>query len=392
MYIGVIPLKFRAALIAIFIAAVLLYAPIYGNNVIDTDYVFAPANVGDIYGFENDSAVMSYALSSLLMDADSGRVLYAKNAQAMLPMASTTKIMTAVIILETLDMESEITITKESVGIEGSSIYLIEGEKLTVSELLYGLLLRSGNDAANALAIACAGSIENFAEMMNRKAAELGLTHTHYANPSGLPAENHYTTAYDLAVLSSYAIKNNEFVKITSTLKATITGNSRYLVNRNNLLRYYEGIIGVKTGYTPAAGWCLSSAAVRDGVTLVAVTLNDSNTWKDHAAMLDYGFEFLESVTALQAGQITTDINVAGGKTDFITAVNQSPFICSVPKGADIKVTVSSKKIIYAPIAAGDIVGEAIIYANGVRVGSIPLVAVQSVDYKKLNFFERFFN
>ncbi|MDD4125220.1 MAG: D-alanyl-D-alanine carboxypeptidase [Eubacteriales bacterium] len=381
-------MKFQVVIFAVFIAAVLLLAPVYGNGVADAEYVFAAAN--DIYGFENDSAVKTSAQSALLMDADSGRVLYAKNENTILPMASTTKIMTAVIILETLDMNSEIKVTKESVGIEGSSIYLMEGETLTVSELLYGLLLRSGNDAANALAVACAGNIENFANMMNRKAEELGLTHTRFANPSGLPDENHHTTAYDLAVLASYAIKNPDFVKITSTLRATISDGSRYLVNRNILLRSYEGMIGVKTGYTSAAGRCLVTAAKRDGVTLVAVTLNDGNIWNDHTAMLDYGFGFLESVTALKAGEVVTEMPVTGGKAASITASNTTDFICSVPKGATIYITIASKKILYAPISVGDIVGEVVIYADGIRVGSVPLVSSDNVKYKKLNFFERF--
>lgn len=383
-------LKYKALLFLIALAVLFLFAPIYANPVYDTEYCFTERI--DIYAFEVKNAVKTSALSAILVDADSGRVLYSKNPHVILPMASTTKIMTAIIILETLDLDTKIKISKESVGVEGSSIYLMEGETLTVRELLYGLMLSSGNDAANALAIACAGSVENFAKMMNRKAAELGLAKTSFANPSGLPAKNHHTTAYDLAVLASYAIKNEEFVKITSTLKATISDGKRYLVNRNNLLRYYDGIIGVKTGYTPAAGRCLVSAAKRDGVTLVAVTLNSSNIWNDHTAMLDFGFDYLESVTALEAGQILTYLPVTGGRVKTVKATNVIPFTCSVPKGMEIDIKVSTKNILYAPVNVGDVAGEADIYAGGILVGKIPIVAAENVKYRKLNFFERFFN
>lgn len=382
-------MKYKTLLPALLLVTVFLFAPLYGAAPPGALYVLSPRGE-DAFIFEISDAVKTHALAALLLDADSGRVLYAKNAQIILPMASTTKIMTAVIILETLDLESEVKVTKESVGVEGSSIYLMEGEVLTVRELLYGMLLPSGNDAANALAVACAGSVANFAGMMNRKAEELGLSRTFFANPSGLPAKGHSTTAYDLACLAAYAIKNETFVKITSTVKTTITKGSRYLVNRNALLRSYAGMIGVKTGYTSAAGRCLVTAAKRDGVTLVAVTLNGGNTWNDHKNMLDYGFAFLESTPVLYPGQVQTEIAVAGGKVKSVAAQNMAAAVASLPKDTEFYVAVSSKKIIYAPVAAGDVVGEVNVYAAGTVIASVPLVATESVDFKKLNFFERF--
>lgn len=381
-------LKFKVTVFLIFITAVLLFAPVYSRSFPDTAYVISEQT--DLYAFNVPNAVKTQALSAILIDADSGRVLYAKNENVMFPMASTTKIMTAVIILETLDLDTKIKVGKESVGVEGSSIYLMEGETLTVKDLLYGLMLQSGNDAANALAVACAGSVENFAKMMNRKASELGLKRTNFQNPSGLPAQNHRTTAFDLAALTSYAIKNEEFVKITSTLRATISDGKRYLVNRNNLLRHYEGLIGVKTGYTSAAGRCLVTAARRNGVTLIAVTLNSRNIWNDHTVMLDYGFDYLESVTPVASGQIETRLPVTGGQVSSIKAVNRENFTCSLPEGAVIDIEVSSQKILYPPIKAGDVVGEVKIFANGIMVGKVPLVSTESVRAKKLNFFERF--
>lgn len=381
-------LKFKVTVFLIFITAVLLFAPVYSRSFPDTAYVISEQT--DLYAFNVPNAVKTQALSAILIDADSGRVLYAKNENVMLPMASTTKIMTAVIILETLDLDTKIKVGKESVGVEGSSIYLMEGETLTVKDLLYGLMLQSGNDAANALAVACAGSVENFAKMMNRKASELGLKRTNFQNPSGLPAQNHRTTAFDLAALTSYAIKNEEFVKITSTLRATISDGKRYLVNRNNLLRHYEGLIGVKTGYTSAAGRCLVTAARRNGVTLIAVMLNSRNIWNDHTVMLDYGFDYLESVTPVASGQIETRLPVTGGQVSSIKAVNREDFTCSLPEGAVIDIEVSSQKILYPPIKAGDVVGEVKIFANGIMVGKVPLVSTESVRAKKLNFFERF--
>ncbi|MFA7099288.1 MAG: D-alanyl-D-alanine carboxypeptidase family protein [Eubacteriales bacterium] len=381
---------------------VFMFLPLFGgdykkNN--DVSYVFVPASAfGSLQNRSANApalvpalapALAPYASASVLMDADSGRIVYSRNADLILPMASTTKIMTAVIILETLDLDSEVTITKAAAGTEGSSIYLAEGEVLTVRDLLYGLMLRSGNDAAAALAIACAGSIDNFAGMMNAKARELGLFDTYFENPSGLPSPNHHTTALDLASLASYALKNSEFVKITSTKKATIKG-SRLLYNRNSLLGSYPGMIGVKTGYTPQAGKCLVTAAARNGVTLVAVTLNDSNQWSDHSKMLNYGFETLARTSALKPGEVRTEIAVAGGKESFVAAANPTGFDCSLFKGEKIEIIISAKKLVFAPVTKGEKIGEALIYASGHLMGSVAIVAEIGVEKRRYNFFERF--
>ncbi len=240
------------------------------------------------------------ASSAVLIEAESGRVLYSKDADKRRPMASTTKIMTALVALENHDLDAPIKIPKEAVGIEGSSLYLTEGETLTLHELLYALMLRSANDAAVAIAIAVGGSVSDFAEMMNEKAEEMGLTHTHFDNPHGLDSEDHYTTARELALITAEALKNEVFREIVSTYKKSLPlGNvpdRRLVVNHNRLLRTYDGCIGVKTGFTKKDGRCLVSAAERDGITLVAVTLNAPNDWSDHKRMLDNGFAAVKRV------------------------------------------------------------------------------------------------
>ena len=234
------------------------------------------------------------AESAILMDASDGSVLYEKNAHARKGMASTTKIMTALVAAQSMPLDKNILIPKEAVGIEGSSVYLTEGESLTVRQLLYALLLSSANDAATALAIASAGSVESFAEKMNLFAKELGLSDTHFINPHGLYHEDHYTTAFELALITAAALRNTTVKEIVSTYKTDIPlGNEkkgRLLVNHNKLLKLYEGAIGVKTGFTKKTGRCLVSAAERDGLTLIAVTLNAPDDWNDHIKMLDHGF------------------------------------------------------------------------------------------------------
>ena len=240
------------------------------------------------------------AQACVLIDAKSGAVLYEKNSSARLPMASTTKIMTALVVLEHMSCEQEVIVSKESTLIEGSSIYLKENEKITVENLLYGLLLESGNDAAYTLALACSGSVENFTLLMNEYAKQMGLKDTNFSNPHGLSDENHFTTAYELAFITSTAMKNEKFRKIVSTKKYVCSSQdgsyNRYFFNHNKLLKSYNGAIGVKTGYTKAAGRCLVSAAQRNDEMFIVVTLNDPNDWRDHENLLEYGFENFKCV------------------------------------------------------------------------------------------------
>ena len=223
------------------------------------------------------------ARSAYVLDAVSGRVLFSQNPDRRSLIASTTKIMTALIVCEQCNVLDRMRIPREAVGIEGSSMYLKEGEVLTLQELLYGLMLSSGNDAAVALAIYCGGTVEGFAELMNDKARVLGMTGTHFENPNGLDSPGHYSTARDLAVLAAYAMENPIFAKTVST--KTVCAGNRALRNHNKLLWMLEGADGVKTGYTKAAGRILVSSATRDGRRLIAVTLDDPNDWQDHQAL-----------------------------------------------------------------------------------------------------------
>ena len=237
----------------------------------------------------------AYALSgssSIVMNADTYEIIKGENYHVRLPMASTTKIMTALLICENCQPEEVITIPKDAVGVEGSSLYLKKGEKLTIKELLLGLMLRSGNDCATALALHLGGTIENFADMMNLRANSLGLTDTHYVNPHGLHDENHYTSCYDLCKLGCIAMKNELFKAIVSTKSVTIgEGESRRTIaNKNKILFNYPGGNGIKTGYTRAAGRCLVSAAEREGVQLVAAVLNVPDMFSVCEALMDYGF------------------------------------------------------------------------------------------------------
>ena len=226
------------------------------------------------------------ATAAVLMDADMGQVLYEKNGDRQMLIASTTKIMTALVVLEHAAPDDVITVTPDHMA-EGSSMYLRAGETLRVEELLYGLLLCSGNDAALALT-ECAGGLVPFVALMNEKAAALGMAHTSFANPNGLDADGHYSTARDMAVLAAAAVENPAFRRICSSRSVTI--GQRTMENHNRLLRQVEGCVGLKTGYTRAAGRTLVSCAERDGCRLVAVTLQDGNDWADHAALYDYGF------------------------------------------------------------------------------------------------------
>ena len=231
-------------------------------------------------------AVQLSAAAAILMDADSGEVLYEKDAARRMRIASTTKIMTVLVVLEHARWTDPIPVTGDHM-VEGSSMYLKPGEVVTVEELLYGLMLCSGNDAALALADCC-GGLETFVAAMNDKAAALGMTDTSFANPNGLDDENHYSTARDMAVLAAYAAQDPTFRRICSTRTATVGG--RTMTNHNKLLSQVEGCIGMKTGYTRAAGRTLVSCAEREGRRLVAVTLCDGNDWADHKALYEMGF------------------------------------------------------------------------------------------------------
>ena len=255
-------------------------------------------------------AVEVSAAAAVLMDADSGRLLYDKNGEKRMLIASTTKLMTALVALEQGGLQQEITVTGGHMA-EGSSMYLRPGEKLTLETLLYGLLLSSGNDAALAVT-ECMGGAVPFVARMNEKAAELGMENTHFANPNGLDDEEHYSTAEDMARLAAAAMDDPVLRRVASTRTARIGG--RTLTNHNKLLSRVEGCVGLKTGYTRAAGRTLVSCAERDGVRLVAVTLQDGDDWNDHASLYEQGFRVLRPVKAVERGlRLAAERAVGGG-------------------------------------------------------------------------------
>lgn len=331
------------------------------------------------------------AEKAVLMDADTGRILYEKHAADQSLIASTTKIMTALLVCERCDLETEVKIPPEAVGIEGSSIYLQNGEVLTVETLLYGLMLQSGNDAAVALAIHTAGSVENFVDQMNEKAAELGLEDTHFANPNGLDAEGHYGTARDLAKLASYALRNQTFRAVSSCKQANY--GSRYFTNHNKLLVQYDGAVGVKTGYTKAAGRILVSAAERDGKRLVAVTIQDPDDWNDHAALLDYGFAQYEIQTVISEGMLLGTVNVVGGTQDQAELVAKTSLTYAMTGDDAVRIQLQCPNLIYAPAAAGKQVGTAAIWIGAQQIGEIPLILAETIPQKEKEpgFLERLF-
>lgn len=332
------------------------------------------------------------AEKAILRDAATDRVLYEKNADSQSLIASTTKIMTALVVCEQCNVLDRMKIPKEAVGIEGSSMYLQEGEVLTIQELLYGLMLHSGNDAAVALAIYCGGTVEGFAEMMNDKARALGLTGTHFENPNGLDAPGHYSTARDLAVLADYAMEDPIFYKTVSAKNVTV-GN-RYLRNHNKLLWQVEGADGVKTGYTKAAGRILVSSATRDGRRLIAVTINDPNDWHDHSTLLEEGFSRYQVQTLVRAGEKLGNAQIAGGQAGVVELLAGADFTYAVAEDEEVSVLLSGPGFVYAPVTKGADAGFAYVCLNGKAVGKLPLVYGETVEQKteqKKGFWNRLF-
>ncbi len=325
------------------------------------------------------------AAAAFLLQPDTDTAVFEKNAGQRLPMASTTKIMTAILVLEKLPLDLPVCIPAEAVGVEGSSIYLHAGETLTVSELLSALLLESANDAATALALTVGGSIERFAQMMNEKAASLGLTDTHFSNPHGLDSQEHYTTAADLAHLTAYCMQNPAFRELVSLYRTTIplcgdTG-TRVLTNHNRLLRSYEGVIGVKTGFTRRSGRCLVSAAERDGVLLIAVTLNAPDDWQDHTAMLDFGFSLFDAPALDRLQPDSFSLPVVGGTSDSLTLrAAETPHVVLPACHGDITARVELPHFLYAPIARGDRIGQIVYLCDGAEIALSPLYACYDIE------------
>lgn len=317
------------------------------------------------------AVTLTNAKSAILIDADTNMVLYEKNAEAKLPMASTTKIMTAILAIENLDLDSIISVDERAYAVEGSSMYLGIGENISVRNLVYGLMLSSGNDAAVELSILMAGSPEKFADLMNAKAVEIGALNTNFVNPNGLPAKNHYTTAHDLALIASYAMQNETFREIVSTESKKIPWEGkawdRLLKNKNKILWQYEGGNGIKTGYTDAAGRCLVSSAKRDGMQLICVVLNCPDMFGDSMDMLDYGFANYERFKVLSQEDMLGEVTVNEGTSELFQAVAPYDIMVTIKKSDEDKINtkITVPENIDAPLNNGQVIGSIEVTLNG---------------------------
>lgn len=320
----------------------------------------------------------------IVMEAESGRVLYERNSHVQLPMASTTKILTALIIIEDCNLDDMVTVPKEAVGVEGSNVYLQSGEKMSVKNLLYGLMLRSGNDCAEALAIYHSGSVPAFAECMNERAAGYGARNSHFANPHGLPAEGHYTTAFDLSLIACRAIRNDVFREIVSTKSVTVPdggcGYARTFVNKNKMLFQYFGANGIKTGYTKAAGRCLVTSAEREGMQLVSVVLDSPRMYERSAEILDNCFSSYNYKKVFDSEEfvctIRTDV-----KGKFCNAKVGQDFCYPLKEKeiGDISYKIDCPEKIRLPVYKGDEVGNLEIYLKNQLIFSQKIYSINTV-------------
>ncbi|MCI9191870.1 MAG: D-alanyl-D-alanine carboxypeptidase [Acutalibacter muris] len=349
------------------------------------------------------------AQSAILISGDDGTVIFEKNAHERLAMASTTKIMTALLTLEEAERSGDpvIDVTEEMVRVEGSSMGLQAGNRLTLTNLTSGMLLASGNDAANAAALYLGGSQEGFAELMNTRAREIGMTETNFVTPSGLDDEEHYSTAYDMALLGWEAMGNEEFARIagSSTLQVEFMEPEQKVsyTNHNKLLRIYDGCIGIKTGFTKKAGRTLVSAARRDGTTLIAVTLNAPDDWDDHMAMFDYGFETVKTVQ-MGGEALPETLPVAGSDKQGIGLRMGQKLNMTLPieQAQEVESRVLLPKFLYAPVRAGEKVGRVQYLMGGEEIYSVPIIAAEEAGAlvmpergfweKVTDFFDEIFN
>lgn len=304
------------------------------------------------------------AKSAILIERDSGRILYSKNISQKLPIASTTKIMTALIAIEKGDLNKVVTIKKEWTEIEGSSIYLKPNEKIKLKDLIFGLMLRSGNDAAVAIAHEIAGSIENFSVLMNKKAKEIGAKNTNFTNPHGLHSEDHYSTAYDLSIITREALKNDIFREISKTNDYVPDRETpSHFYNKNKTLSQYKGGDGVKIGYTKLAGRCLVASATRDNMQLIAVVLDDNNWFENSYKLFDYGFENYKKTTIIRKDTFIKYLDIKNSSIQQLPIFIPEDFTYPLQENEleDVDILVNSKDNLIAPVEKGYVVSNIVI-------------------------------
>lgn len=331
--------------------------------------------------------------AAIVMDAGSGLVIYERNADARLYPASTTKIMTLIVALEKGYLDDIVTVSSHASETEGSTLWLNAGDRRTLRELLYGMMLVSGNDATVAIAEHIAGSLPAFARLMTERAHELGATHTNFTNSSGLPDDNHYTTARDLALLTAHGYTLPEFEEIVSTKEKSyhwVDDPSHMLRNENQMLWFYEGCNGVKTGYTDVAGRCLVTGAKRHGLQLITVVLDSVYMWNDSLALLKYGFEQVDAIPVVGKGEVVGSVKVSGGSLPEVAVMTAGELNLAQIKGSR---TVFEKKLVLpdsidAPVEKGESLGRLVIYHDGSEASSVELLASRSID--SLSLWDRF--
>lgn len=341
------------------------------------------------------------AKSAIVIDGETGDVLFEKNAYERLPMASTTKIMSVLIALESGDLDEQFVVDSEAIMVEGSSMGLQEGDKVTLRDLCCGMLLPSGNDAANAAAVRVAGSIGKFVQLMNKKAEELGLEDTHFVTPSGLDDDTneHYSTAADMAKLAAEAMKNEDFRAICCLEKVKLCYGDppydRWLMNTNKLLKSCEGVVGVKTGFTDKARRCLVSACDRKGKELICVTLNAPDDWNDHSKLYDYCFGFV-SEQKLPLDKDSFDVAVVGGVSDSVKCkAEQASAVLLNGRASQVKSKVYLPRFVYAPVKSGDKIGQVVFYYKDVEIARTDITATEDAEFaepKKPDIFHYYFN
>lgn len=335
---------------------------------------------------DNNNPPETNGKAVVLMDASSGRVLYERNSHLQLPPASVTKIMTALLVVENGDLDKNVVVSEHAADTPEATIYLEPGETLSRIELLYGAMLPSANDAATVLAESVSGNEESFIELMNKRADQLGMKDTHYCNPHGLNAKEHYSSAYDLALLAKQALSNQVFAEVVGTKQKSIPWASRdedrVLINQNRLLYRYDGAIGVKTGYTTEAGNCVVGAARKGNMTLIAVSLNSPTVYDDLQKMLDYGFENYQMVALGDRKQFSGEAEVIAGeiKTVPFTAAGNLMVAAKENEIPYLSFAVVSQPKVEAPVKKGDVLGNCTLYISGEQITSLDLLATQSVN------------
>lgn len=321
------------------------------------------------------------AESAILIDGETGRILYEKNAYNIQGMASTTKIMTAILALEQSTPDKQVKVSHNAATTEGSSMYLNSGETIKMESLIYGLMLNSGNDAATAIAESISGSTEEFSKLMNKKSKEIGLKNTSFANPHGLDHKDHYSTAYDMAMLTKYALNNDKFKEIVSTKRKNVelngVENSRFLTNHNKLLSLYENCIGVKTGFTKACGRCLVSAVQKDGMTLIAVTLNAPDDWNDHISMYESVFNTYKSHNIIEKNSYVASVDITHSECKKLELYAKNKLSASLmPEEFEcIKIKYNYPKTVSAPIYKGQKLGSVSILLDNKKIAETDLIS-----------------